>query len=121
MAPINFILSKRHGASAVPERRRRSSGCSVDATRLNTAACGSLCCTVIMAKLDEIWKVGQSGDVAGTGGQIYRQEFFETIEESINAINNDLRELSLDISGEVARIGLSYILLIKRSPSSSRA
>lgn len=48
---------------------------------------------------DEIWRVGQKIDVHGTGEEIYKPEFFKTVEESIDALDKTLRELSLDISG----------------------
>lgn len=52
---------------------------------------------------DEIWRVGQNVDVHGTGGQLYKAEYFDTIEESIKCLDNELQALSLDISGSISR------------------
>jgi hypothetical protein len=51
--------------------------------------------------IDTMWKVGDEITVKGTGGDIYRPEFLATIEEHIKSIDEELRGLSLDISGLV--------------------
>ena len=46
-----------------------------------------------------LWEVGQELTVQGTGEEIYKPEFFETVQKAIELLDKDLRELSLDISG----------------------
>ncbi|KAI0826199.1 aminoacylase 1-like protein 2 [Irpex lacteus] len=45
-----------------------------------------------------IWEVGEELALHGTGQEIYKPEFFETIQDSIKSLDPVLRELSLDIS-----------------------
>ena len=48
----------------------------------------------------EVWRVGQPADgVQGNGDEIFKPEYFQTIEESIASLDGSLRDLSLDISG----------------------
>lgn len=52
-----------------------------------------------MSNSDELWTIGQPADVQGSGDEIFKPEYFATIEESIASLNTSLRDLSLDISG----------------------
>ena len=49
--------------------------------------------------MTKLWRPGDKIDVHGTGAEIHNPALFETVENSIEALDKDLRELSLDISG----------------------
>ncbi|EKM56702.1 uncharacterized protein PHACADRAFT_183302 [Phanerochaete carnosa HHB-10118-sp] len=44
------------------------------------------------------WRPGDDAHPGGTGEEIYRSDVFKTICEAVDALDNELRELSLDIS-----------------------
>ena len=47
----------------------------------------------------KLWKLNDQVDVHGSGADLHDPKVFETIETSVEALNGDLRALSLDISG----------------------
>ena len=49
--------------------------------------------------MTKLWRPGDKIDVHGNGAEIHDPAVFEMVESSIEALDNDLRELSLDISG----------------------
>ena len=51
---------------------------------------------------DPLWRPGDTDFPRGSGGPIPNPEMFETVQRSIDALSNDLRAVSLDISGETA-------------------
>lgn len=55
-----------------------------------------------------IWEVGEELALHGTGEEIYKPEFFETIQDSIKSLDPVLRELSLDISGSSCQPATIY-------------
>ena len=50
-------------------------------------------------QMTKLWRPGDKTDVHGNSAEIHDQAMFETVESSIEALDKDLRELSLDISG----------------------
>ena len=50
-------------------------------------------------QMTKLWRPGDKIDVHGNGAEIHDPALFETVESSIEALDKDLRELSLDISG----------------------
>lgn len=59
---------------------------------------------------DAFWRVGDNIDsVRGSGAEIYRPDVFEIIERTVQGLDGELRELSLDIHGASChRLGLQH-------------
>ena len=56
-----------------------------------------------------LWRPGDAGFPRGSGGGIPDSKLFETIERSIDALSDDLRAVSLDISGETVLLVIDAV------------
>lgn len=59
---------------------------------------------------DDFWRVGDNVDwVKGTGAEIFRPDIYQVIEAKIQELDKDLRQLSLDIHGELLTMFQNYL------------
>ena len=67
--------------------------------------------------MEKMWRPNEKIDVHPTGAEIHDPAVFAAVESSIDALDEDLRELSLDISG-LHRLGSNglHLILVLRAP-----